>query len=160
MSGTRLLRHGNFLRRLGLTRSQVFWLKVDGDGALDECWIWTGAKGSNGYGFHSIGSERIGAHRFAYEDVVGPIPDGLELDHLCRERLCVNPWHLDPVTRQENQRRTPAALKTHCIHGHALSGPNLYIHAIHGRRGCRTCRIAQAAKSNAKIRARQLAVAA
>lgn len=85
-----------------------FWTMVDKDVDRDGCWTWTGKKGSKGYGLVHVDSasgRQQQAHRAAYELVVGPIPDGLELDHLCRVRVCVNPAHLEPVTRAENMRR-------------------------------------------------------
>jgi hypothetical protein len=83
-----------------------FWAKVDRRGP-DDCWIWLGAKISSGYGTIYFGGKVriVLAHRVAFELEVGPIPDGLELDHLCFERACVNPAHLEPVTKQENLRR-------------------------------------------------------
>lgn len=72
-----------------------------------DCWLWTGYVAAGGYGeFHLAGRTRK-AHRVAYELLVGPVPEGLDLDHLCRVRRCVNPEHLEPVTRQENLRRSP-----------------------------------------------------
>jgi len=89
--------------RRRLTPDERFWPKVDRGGA---CWLWTGALYVNGYGaFRGPDGRTIRAHRFAYERVVGPIPEGLDLDHLCRVRACVNPAHLEPVTRAENLRR-------------------------------------------------------
>lgn len=90
-----------------MTREERFWAKVDRSG---DCWRWTGALARGGYGFAVVGSrddpQRYrNAHRFAYELSVGPIPEGLELDHLCRNRRCVNPAHLEPVTHSENMRR-------------------------------------------------------
>lgn len=75
------------------------------------CWIWRGTPGANGYGRLSIGNRPTYAHRAAYELHVGPIPAGLTIDHLCRVRMCVNPDHLEPVTRAENTRREAAALR-------------------------------------------------
>lgn len=88
-----------------------FWSKVDKDGPVPRynwaegaCWMWTAAK-SNGYGIVGVAGTSIGAHRMAYMLSIGPIPEGLELDHLCRNPGCVNPGHLEPVTRAENIRR-------------------------------------------------------
>lgn len=80
------------------------------------CWIWIGAVDRYGYGRIHHGKH---AHRVFYEQRVGPIPDGLQLDHLCRATLCVNPDHLEPVTAAENQRRR-YAIQTHCHRGHSL----------------------------------------
>lgn len=96
------------------------------------CWLWIGHVDERlGYGRMVIDGKRRVAHRIAYEALVGPIPDGLQLDHLCRVRCCVNPSHLQPVTQQENIRRgqgIPAmnAAKTHCPKGHAYSSENTY----------------------------------
>lgn len=85
-----------------------FWSFVQ-EGKPDTCWLWTGHQNNRGYGLWRVRSSTIGAHRFAYQERVGPIPDGLEIDHLCRTPLCVNPGHLEPVTREENMRRAMAA---------------------------------------------------
>lgn len=72
----------------------------------DSCWIWTGATRGKGYGMMSLGSKNsISAHRFSYELFVGSIPEGMQIDHLCMNKLCVNPKHLEPVDNKENQRR-------------------------------------------------------
>lgn len=110
----------------------------------DGCWIWTGATNDGGYGQLRADDRVQYAHRLAYETFVGPIPDGLQIDHLCRTRLCVNPAHLEPVTQRENILRgeSPQALRsraTHCIAGHPLSGGNLYIRPDGKGRHCRTC---------------------
>lgn len=108
------------------------------------CWEWQGAKMGNGYGQIGVGGKHWAAHRYAYVELIGPIPDGLDLDHLCRNRACCNPKHLEPVTRQENINRSAKnggaqnKAKTHCPKGHEYSGANLYIHPS-GRRCCRTC---------------------
>lgn len=89
------------------------------------CWEWLGAKQSSGYGSrgNGCGSSML-THRAAYEIIVGPIPRGLTIDHLCFNKSCVNTDHMEPVTRSENSRRKIAA-QTHCKHGHPLSGENV-----------------------------------
>jgi hypothetical protein len=115
-----------------------FWERVDKSG---ECWLWTGAVSSSGYGRAHWRGVQTTAQRRAYLELVGPIPDGLHLDHLCGVRRCVNPVHLEPVTRLENNRRS-GNQNTHkviCKRGHALFGLNLYRYPD-GRRDCRICR--------------------
>jgi hypothetical protein len=122
-------------------RIQRFWDKVD-RGAHDDCWLWRGGA-RRGYGVFWIGKHRgdsrvIPAHRFAYEDRVGPIPSGLVIDHLCRTPLCMNPSHMEPVTIGENTRRG-AAILTACLRGHPRSPE----HGGLDRKGhyaCRTCK--------------------
>lgn len=115
----------------------------------DGCWMWTGAVfKATGYGvFNARSDDGVWrphtAHRSAYLMFVGPIPEGFQVDHLCRVRLCANPTHLEAVTQQENNRRSNSrsarqARQTHCIHGHPLSGENLRIKRD-GRRECRAC---------------------
>ena len=112
----------------------------------DGCWEWTGATNGRGYGTIRKGRAVDGmvyAHRVMYEELIGPIPDDLEIDHLCRNRSCVNPEHLEPVTAQENVLRgdTIAAhnvAKTHCPSGHPYSGDNLYVYPS-GDRRCMAC---------------------
>jgi hypothetical protein len=129
-----------------------FWAKVDPSG---DCWEWIGARKPTGYGSFWISPSRSNeiSHRVAYQMLVGPIPDGLELDHLCRNRCCVNPDHLEPVTRKENARRGVRwprhAHRTHCKHGHEFTPEN----TRHGKDGVRYCR-ACARISNAKWRAK------
>ena len=82
-----------------------FWAKVRV--LPNSCWQWTGARALNGYGHLGMGSRTVYAHRLAYDTLIGPIPDGLELDHLCRNRGCVNPSHIEPVTRAINLQRSP-----------------------------------------------------
>ena len=124
------------------------------------CWLWTASLTKAGYGQISSGPRphtMLYAHRLVYEALVGPIPEGLELDHLCRNPACCNPAHLEPVTHRENVQRGEAGeksgaqqrAKTHCKHGHPLSGENLYVDP-RGHRGCRICRNAATARSNAQ----------
>src|SRR5579859_394860 len=122
------------------TDSEKFWGHVD---KSSECWVWTGYLDSHGYGLFRAPGLRIRSHRFAYQELVGPIPDGLELDHLCRNRRCVNPAHLEPVTTRENLRRSEGisarhARQTHCLRGHLLDEANTAIRRD-GSRLCRTC---------------------
>ena len=109
------------------------------------CWIWQGAKDQNGYGTVAIlGSRKImRAHRMTYELLIGAIPEGLEIDHLCRIPSCVNPIHLEPVTHKENLLRGVSfsgvnARKTHCSHGHEFNEANTRITPL-GYRVCRAC---------------------
>lgn len=134
-----------------------FWAKVD-RGDPDGCWLWTAAINPKGYAmfavtkgvFGATGKQPIGGHRVAYQLMVGPIPEGLQLDHLCRVRHCVNPAHLQPVTRKENILRGTSptaqhAAKTHCPKGHPYAGDNLQF--SHGSRVCRICHNAHASRS-------------
>lgn len=106
----------------------------------DGCWIFTGALNPAGYGVIGYAGKVHLAHRLSYEVEVGPIPDGLELDHLCRNRNCFNPDHLEPVTHLENMRRS-SRVKTHCIRGHELAAPEHFYERPDGRgRECKTCR--------------------
>lgn len=106
------------------------------------CWLWLGTQNGNGYGQFWTGERLEMAHRWSYEHHIGPVPDGLVLDHLCRVRSCVNPDHLEPVTHRENVLRgagLPAqnVVKTHCPRGHPYSGTNLLSKERH--RFCRIC---------------------
>ena len=106
------------------------------------CWIWIAARWPDGYGAFRSGDRKVRAHRWSYVHHKGPIPDGLILDHLCRNPSCVNPYHLEAVTHQTNTLRGigPAAIhakKTHCDHGHEFTPENTY----RGKfgRSCRRC---------------------
>ena len=118
-----------------------FWAKVS---KTEGCWLWTGCI-NDGYGqFRLGGATRCYAHRYSYGLLVGQVPPGLCLDHLCRNRACVKPVHLELVTMRENLLRgqgIPAreAKQTHCLRGHPLYGTNLY-RPPDGSRECRTCR--------------------
>ena len=105
---------------------QQFWSLVRKD--ADGCWRWLGERNPAGYGVltSNLAGSRY-AHRTAYILTRGPVPEGLDLDHTCRTRRCVNPAHLDPVTHYVNMRRGKQANQTHCKWGHELSGDNLII---------------------------------
>lgn len=94
--------------------------------AENGCWVWQRPLHSSGYAMFSVDSYPHWAHRVSYELMVGPIPSGLELDHLCRNPPCVNPAHLEPVTHLENVRRGATAQKTHCKNGHEFTAENTY----------------------------------
>ena len=107
------------------------------------CWIWLGMGHSeNGYGLFRFGGRGkcYLAHRISYEFYVGKIPDGLELDHKCENKLCVNPDHLEPVTHKENMLRMYARKvpKTRCKYGHIFSVENTYVRSD-GTRSCICC---------------------
>lgn len=124
-----------------------FWAKVN---KTDSCWLWTGAI-VRGYGVFTpvIPGPLLRAHRYSYELLVGPIPDGLQIDHLCRTPLCVNPAHLEPVTPRENTLRgntfqAKNLAKTHCVNGHEFTPENTLLRKPsprlpNGGRWCRTC---------------------
>lgn len=125
------------------------------------CWIWMRGLDTNGYGrFHASDAEghqptQRSAHRESYKHFIGPIPDDLQLDHLCRVRCCVNPAHLEPVTGAENFTRGNGTLhqrlKTHCPKGHPYEPWNLRADVRRGKRACLTChRLREAAKRKPK----------
>lgn len=134
-----------------MTTEERFWAKAE---KTETCWPWTAATSRGGYGVFWHDGKLVYAHRFAYQILVGPIPEGLQLDHVkdrgCRHRHCVNPAHLEPVTSAENSRRGDAGrlgaarqkAKTHCPHGHAYDEQNTRIRE-HGWRECRACRSAR-----------------
>lgn len=124
------------------------------------CWEWTGYINPYGYGEVRVGPRMEKAHRVAYEFWVGPIPEGLDLDHLCRNRGCVNPSHLEPVTRRVNVLRGEGitarrARSDRCVQGHEYTPENTLNRE--GFRRCRACRNAQNHKQYLRRRAAQAA---
>jgi hypothetical protein len=115
--------------------TERFWAKVNKQGPTPEhrpelgpCWVWTASKTSAGYGqFHSDTGRNVLPHRWAYLEAHKTVPDGKVLDHLCRNRACVNPAHLEPVTQSQNVLRgNTRATLTKCRHGHTLTPDNVY----------------------------------
>ncbi len=144
--------HGDPLAPVGIRGDDTarFWSKVDKRGP-DDCWLWTGTiLKDSGYAVLTVAGKVRSAHRFAYELLVGPIPDGLTIDHTCHSRnlascaggptcahrRCVNPAHLEPVTAVENSQR---AVRDHCKHGHPFDEANTYWAPKTGKRVCRAC---------------------
>ncbi|MEV5629135.1 HNH endonuclease signature motif containing protein [Micromonospora tulbaghiae] len=141
-------------------RLRAFIAQVDTTGGIDACWMWRGHRSADNYGVFGRGGNR--AHRIAYELMVRPIPEGLNIDHLChnvdtacpggascQHRLCVNPAHLEAVTQRDNLLRSQHtgpnrnAAKTHCPQGHPYSPENTYSRPTakgYARRECKTCR--------------------
>jgi len=116
------------------------------------CWNWTGAATVGGYGTYRTMGLATTAHRVAYIAWFGAIPEGAELDHLCRNTRCVNPAHLEPVTHLENVRRSAKAQQTHCVNGHAFIPQNTRIKG----NGCRACKACAAAHQR-RLRRRRAA---
>lgn len=163
MHYARLLRNGSpeSVRKVysrGTTEERFHrYFKVEGD-----CWIWIGGLGNDGYAGIKDGDKRVGAHRWAYEFYIGPIPEGMYLDHFkCGRTDCVNPNHVRPVTPRENVLRSdtsPTALnlaKQFCKRGHPLDEENTYTRP-NGNRQCRACNNARMRASNAQKRVMSL----
>jgi hypothetical protein len=120
--------------------------------AENECWLWKGARNLQGYGKFAIRPKWYQAHRLSYDHFWGPIPAGMQIDHLCRNIACVNPRHLEPVTPVINQSRGKrGVLHTHCANGHLLDGSNIYWN----RSGKYLSRDCQKCKTDARRRYRQ-----
>ncbi len=120
-----------------------FWDKVAPFSSFEECWVWIAGKHTAGYGRIRLSNRVLYAHRVSYELVLGEIPAGLQLDHLCRNRVCVNPAHLEAVPQRVNLLRGESFsaqnyVKTRCISGHIFDSDNTYT-SPDGRRHCRTC---------------------
>jgi hypothetical protein len=131
-----------------------FWAKVAKAG-LGDCWEWLASRDRHGYGQFRVGRRNLRAHRFAYELAVGAIPPGLQIDHLCRNRACVNPAHMEPVTGQTNTLRGESyqaanARKDRCVRGHPLDDENAY-RDRHGHRHCRACQRAARRRHAARM---------
>jgi hypothetical protein len=134
---------------LAQTAADRFWSKVDTAGPVPEhrpslgpCWLWTATTTPNGYGYFKVGGRMVLAYRWAWQELFGPIPEGLQPDHLCRTRLCVRPSHLELVTPRENTLRGVSfaarnARTTHCPRGHEYTEANTRLYR--GRRYCRAC---------------------
>lgn len=112
-----------------------FWSKVE---KTESCWIWLGYLNRYGYGQLQYDNKMYLAHRLAYELIKGQIKSNLDLDHLCHNRECVNPNHLEPVTHKENISRNES--KTHCSNGHKFTEGNMYVFPNGKTKHCKICR--------------------
>ena len=134
--------------RIAVSNDERFWAKVK---KTEECWLWIAYRNWKGYGTFGVRPttggrqyEIVQAHRYAYLTLVGPITEGITLDHLCRVRHCVNPSHLEVVTNRENILRgigptARNARKTHCVKGHAFTEQNTYQRKNESGKRCRIC---------------------
>lgn len=142
------------------TQAEVdrFWSRVVVDETSD-CWVWVGSRGRDGYGRTRVRESSQLAHRVAFATWAEPLRKGLQLDHLCRVRSCINPKHLEQVTARENVRRGVAppavqAKRTVCVRGHPLNGPDARLYA--GQAGKhRQCIVCRAIRDHARYRRRK-----
>lgn len=126
---------------LDLSIDERFWSRLME--SESGCWEWQEYVDEKGYGRFWDGARTIRAHQYAFAALVGDVPDGLELDHLCKNRRCANPYHLDPVTHEVNMARSDNIMlafsdQTHCLRGHEFTTDNTYVKADGGRQ-CRDC---------------------
>lgn len=138
-------------KRLNKAPIERFFDKVE---ITTSCWLWHGTVSRSGYGSFSIRNRDGRSHRFTYELFIGPLPSGLEIDHLCKVRNCVNPEHLEAVSHRENLLRGSgiAAInsqKTACVHGHEYNDMSTYTNSL-GERRCRICKRIQNNSEQAK----------
>lgn len=146
----RWVRHGdpNAAVRIVGDDEARFWAKVDKNGplpaadtlaaGLGRCWLWTQPLNGDGYGHFHLNGREVPAHCASFVLFVGSIPNGLEIDHLCRLRHCVNPKHLEAVPHRENVQRGGNTVKAHCIHGHPYDESNTRVDRL-GYRYCKAC---------------------
>lgn len=124
------------------TAAESFAAKITpGDGG---CWQWIGTMHAAGYGVFRHDGQQWLAHRWSFEHHIAPVPDELVIDHLCRNRACVNPWHMEPVTNEENLRRglgysLQNGMRSCCVNGHEYTPENTYTDPTKGTVRCRTC---------------------
>lgn len=125
--------------KTNMTLEQRFWAKVDKNQVGTGCWEWTAYVNACGYGMFKTPERVHLAHRIAHAWLRGGIPDGVEADHLCRNRRCVNPSHVELVPHAENVRRSLRHMRpvTHCKHGHEFTEANTYRN--NGKRACKAC---------------------
>jgi hypothetical protein len=128
------------------TPEDTFWGQIDRSDP-DACWLWDRVIGTGGYGYHNWRGRTVRAHRVSVLIDGRTIPDGMQVDHTCRTRSCINPRHLEVVTPRENKRRGNehsgiGQYKTHCPSGHPYDETNTYT-SRNGARHCRACKVAR-----------------
>jgi hypothetical protein len=126
------------MNRATLLDDVNFWVRVQ---LVNGCWLWIGSQKPTGYGLARVDGRTRRVHQVLYQIMIGEIPEGLELDHTCRNPSCINPTHLEPVTHQVNMSRGRLASQTHCVNGHEYTPENTYIRPkTVASRDCRICR--------------------